>query len=500
MCVSVEDRVKTPGLDSTNPYLIGLEPRLEPEPEQDQSAMDQDHDIELLDAPAALGAPEASETSTTLKTPTKKGKGKQTLLVLDKNNTDAASTLEAMSRPGPKTSTEALEAAQEAPRTPTQKGGQGKRKLVPVIPLKRDTNYVFSAASPDHLLDAPRPCGLTTTRAIKEKIQAARQLIVEAASLSKTDPEEQTRLLDLVEVFREYTERKPLSSATKTISAQVANLGTVVTKIERATRQQGPQAKAVPPPPALQKGVLPHATTAPSYASAVGNTQPVDRASFSPSPSASEWVTVQRKAPTSQTQPAQPTQLVLSLPNKDQPIDSFQTRNRINNAYKAKGYKDILTLSATRSLKGNLVLKLASKAAKDYIVQNPQALKEAVPYTAILEDSNWFKVVAHGVPSAAFLGDNGPRQIQEEVETFNAGLKVVSLPIWLSSQETRATKNAGSVLLAFETEAEATRAITQRLFLGGVSVWVEKAKDKQRPALEPTHNSNTRGLNNTSTC
>jgi hypothetical protein len=59
----------------------------------------------------------------------------------------------------------------------------------------------------------------------KSAILEARDLIVLASTLT-TSRNEQTRLLDLLEVFREYTEKGQLYKASTIITSQIANLET----------------------------------------------------------------------------------------------------------------------------------------------------------------------------------------------------------------------------------------------------------------------------------
>ena len=65
-----------------------------------------------------------------------------------------------------------------------------------------------------------------------------------------------------------------------------------------------------------------------------------------------------------------------------------------------------------------------------------------------------------------------------KVEAFNQGLKVVSTPLWLTSEACCQSQQGGSMLLTFVTEAEATQAVCSRLWISAQSVRVEHAKDK----------------------
>jgi Na+/phosphate symporter len=71
---------------------------------------------------------------------------------------------------------------------------------------------------------------------IPELILQARSLIVKAAGLTKAH-EEQTRLLDLIEVFREYTEKGKVITSSRIIASQVANLESTTRKIDLKAKE-----------------------------------------------------------------------------------------------------------------------------------------------------------------------------------------------------------------------------------------------------------------------
>ena len=72
-------------------------------------------------------------------------------------------------------------------------------------------------------------------QAAKRAILEARDLLIEAYSLT-TSKVEQAKLLDLLEVFREYTEDGKLQKASNIISSQIANLETTTRQIESKAR------------------------------------------------------------------------------------------------------------------------------------------------------------------------------------------------------------------------------------------------------------------------
>ena len=64
--------------------------------------------------------------------------------------------------------------------------------------------------------------------------------------------------------------------------------------------------------------------------------------------------------------------------------------------------------------------------------------------------------------------------VKEEIQVFNKGLNPIGTPYWLTSASKRESQLAGSIVVSFATEAEASRAIRQRVYIGGISARVDK--------------------------
>lgn len=61
---------------------------------------------------------------------------------------------------------------------------------------------------------------------MQEAIQGARKLLIKAFLLIKAY-REQSKILDLLEIFKEYTETEKVLSASRIVATQVANLETM---------------------------------------------------------------------------------------------------------------------------------------------------------------------------------------------------------------------------------------------------------------------------------
>jgi hypothetical protein len=87
-----------------------------------------------------------------------------------------------------------------------------------------------------------------------------------------------------------------------------------------------------------------------------------------------------------------------------------------------------------------------------------------------------------------FGQDEGLDFLEEEIKIFN-GLKPIIKPNWLSSVENRKTKKHASVIISFETKAEADKALRNRLYIAGISMRTVEyiPKEKKRVPEKFSH-------------
>lgn len=76
---------------------------------------------------------------------------------------------------------------------------------------------------------------VNNSKNVAAKIQEARQCLIDVASLLGDTPKEQTRVLDLISVFRDSVERKELPTTANILSIQVTVLEKAIRKIEKPT-------------------------------------------------------------------------------------------------------------------------------------------------------------------------------------------------------------------------------------------------------------------------
>lgn len=315
------------------------------------------------------------------------------------------------------------------------------------------------------------------TELVKTLLQEARLKVVQAAAQTN-DEVERTNLLNLLEVFREYTEKGRVRSVAGAISSQVATIESVTRKLKEQVKapQKALYSTMASIPTATSTSTLKTRATPPS-------TQPNQRSPSLSPPQTTEWTTVGGKTKTTH-QKHSPRKVVLTLDNKTQDFNPKQTRDKVNAFFNTLGWKSPICATATKSGNNNLVLSINPIAnitdADLHSAMNKPAFKSIIPFQEALNNEKWFKVIVHGVSTNDFNTPEGGALIKEEVESFNLGLKVVGTPFWATKPEKRGVQMGGSVFIAFRTKEEANRAVQHRLFIGGVSLRVEHAREQAR--------------------
>jgi hypothetical protein len=313
---------------------------------------------------------------------------------------------------------------------------------------------------------APRGHAQDYEYTAKSAILEARDLIVLASTLAESR-DEQSRLLDLLEVFREYTEKGLLYKASSIITSQIANLETATRQIESKARD-------------LNKTPINTANPqVPTYAQiAQGSQAP---------PQAPQSTTGQAPGPKTTAKPLKPTKakpterrviLVQATPllvNRENPdFNPIRIRNAFNKAYNNKGVTGPVVATIARSRTGNIVVTATSTFTADYILETEDIWRDILPYTGAHKPQSWYKVVIDAIPTADFDHPQGMALIIDEIKTFNKGFTPVGLPYWLTSTENRKEQRAGSIVVSFPTEEQAKRALYNRLYVAGMSVRVRK--------------------------
>ena len=225
----------------------------------------------------------------------------------------------------------------------------------------------------------------------------------------------------------------------------------------------GPGPSGPPGPPGTTLETAPGTT--PSFAS-------VASTGTSSSSSSYEWTTVQPKAKSKPKakKPTKSNRLILVQSVTTTELSSLTLRNAFNKAFVNKGVVGPVVATVSKTLGQNIVVSTTSQFSADYLLENQSIWEHLVPFKLAQKDEPWHKVVLHGIPTADFNNAEGMALIIDEIKTFNKGLLPIGTPYWLTSAEKRLHQLAGSVVVAFATEAEASQAIRHRLYVAGISV------------------------------
>ncbi len=323
-----------------------------------------------------------------------------------------------------------------------------------------------------------------STNSAQDLILNARDLLVQAYSASKSRLE-QAKLLDLLEIFREYTEKGVIQKTSSILATQVANLEQASRKIENQTRQNSTWAKIaqiqpdknsislVNQPIQLNQPNLPAnkenwTLVTSKKGSSIG-------ASTSTSSNTREKTSSKTRGP---SKPALSRRCTLLQAHRVQAslFSAFRVRNLINTAFQAKGIQKPVISGVSLSAKGNIVVYTTSDFNSDFLIEKEAIIKGVLPLvTSLQKGEPWYKVVIHGLPIQDFNSPDGMDLVVSEIEIFNKGLTPIGKPYWITSKENRSIGQLlGSIAVAFPTESQANQAIQNRLYIAGISAKVTK--------------------------
>lgn len=310
--------------------------------------------------------------------------------------------------------------------------------------------------------------------------EAALDCRIQAANM-EDDREKARADLDLINIVREYTENGVLSHSKSLLATQLRSL-------ENSTRAVANRARELSNLPATSTNI-PRPPTAPSHASrAPQPPQLAPQSSYAniATRGQEKWTTIPFKAPAKKAA-AKPKETRTAIFHPRCPIpetSSLYMRNAFNKAFKEKYPTRGLVISGvTISPRGNLVLTVIDGLTAKFLIENKAVIDSVTPTVSVVENRSWFKIAVHGVPTAdarTLSREEFADAVKEEIKTFNKDLSPIGTPYWLSPEDNRNQRRAGSIALAFETEAEARTAISKRLSIFGVSCKAEKLKGPRK--------------------
>lgn len=271
-------------------------------------------------------------------------------------------------------------------------------------------------------------------------------------------------LMNLLNVFRDHTEGNPITHAANSLANTVQHMEQLARKLPKITSNN------------LSKHNNPTTiATAPSnqgLAASLFNTQGGSQ-DISPS---NKPTPKQRQALRAKAKKAK--RLILTKLSEEafSNLNPLKLRNEINQILTAQLKTPPVVSTISRTLTKNLVITTTEDFNAKFLLQHTDLWKHLIAYKDLKEDIQHYKVIIHGIPITEFDREGGMDLIKTEISTFNKGYQVVGTPYWLTSQTKRADPNQykGSVVIAFEKEEDAQRAIRQRLMVAGISARVVK--------------------------
>lgn len=333
-------------------------------------------------------------------------------------------------------------------------------------PLHRLPTRPTKRTNPSQIiLPASKYAKMNEPATADEALVQSRMLLVKAIEMEDNQPRK-LGLMDLLNVFRDFTEGQLITNAVKTIANSVNHLESIARKFTKASNQTALRATT---------STTSQEKPRPGLASSLFNNLPSKSQNIfsTPKPSAKQAQGDKNKAKKER-------RLILIKTSEEAYalLNSLQLRNQINEAFKLQHQIGPVVSTITKSLTQNLVITTTPDFNAKYLLQHQDTWKPLIAYKEAKEDIQYFKVIVHSIPLRDFSHSGGLETIKDEINIFNKELelKIIGTPYWLTSETKRADPNQykASVVVTFEKEEQAQRAIRQRLMVAGFSARVEK--------------------------
>jgi flavodoxin len=262
------------------------------------------------------------------------------------------------------------------------------------------------------------------------KILQVYDLLVEVYSATKSY-DKQAQILDLIEIFREYTESGKLQKVTNQLASQVNNLEHAIRKIEAKTKAASAASSAniaILKNPSKNQTNSTITITTPAISSVNLSSGPtfasVVLAGADSTPG--NWTIVNKASKKAKVQ----NRLIL-IRESETPFSVLALRNTINKAFLDKSIKGpVVSSITTTSNKKNLVVISTNPFTSDFLIEKRAIWEYLITFKSILKDELWYKVVLHGIPTLDFNISYGIELVVDELKTFNSNLnlKPISTP------------------------------------------------------------------------
>ena len=346
------------------------------------------------------------------------------------------------------------------PATPTQNQPTPSVFEIPILPPnKRYANFspenTYRGRNPYQNTSSPKPVAKNSEQAI----YWARDLILQASTMEESHIA-QNKLLELLDVFRDYTETGRVANPiTEKLSAKLAYHSATLTNASQQATKTLKQATIAASNKAQPAAQLTQKPTQTSYAAIAANN------------ANQAWTTIQpRKKPAQQAKkPVSYYQTLVTL-EEGQTTSPLLVRNKINQAFQKAGIAGPVIQQVATSKRNNLILTTTEGYSGEFLLKQVNTWQNQLPIKKAQPLESWTKLVVHGVPTT-FDGAENLQLLHTEIPTYNKNQTIVGNPYWLS--RSWKDKQTSSIVIAFKSEEEAKK-IGSRITILGQSLRVEK--------------------------
>ena len=173
-------------------------------------------------------------------------------------------------------------------------------------------------------------------------------------------------------------------------------------------------------------------------------------------------------------------QLLLVPKNAVTTVNSIVYRDIINNALKEAKIDNVLvtTVTAFRT-EVSIVVTTAEENTAEDLLQHKAIWEPKLNLTQVRKNKKWHKMVLHELLTAIFNNKEGLKLLHTEVKLFNKELKLVTEPVWLSTEENRQNKAHSSAVIAFATQEEVQKALRTKIMIAEISVCTAEYTDNK---------------------
>ena len=139
----------------------------------------------------------------------------------------------------------------------------------------------------------------------------------------------------------------------------------------------------------------------------------------------------------------------------------------MNNALKKINIHDVLIVAAEMSKTKHFIsFTVAETNTANQLIQNRIAWEKEFQLSIIHIDETWREFLVHGIETVIFENSTDMKLFQNEIETFNQGVKLIREPQWLIKSENRQKKIHSFVKIVVRSQNEVEK-IKRGLVIAG---------------------------------